>query len=237
MKEQIKSNLSFFAVTLCIIALVAGLASLEEKLLERKTGKKISGWDAKKIATTGLLSALGGVLMLLEINIPLIPMFYQLDLSEVAGIMAGFLLGPVASVVVEFIKVVIHVILHGTHSAFVGEFASFVLGCIFILPASYFYHAHKNKKNAVISLIIGSICLILFGALFNAYYLIPKFADIYGIGLDGILSMAQGVNPSITSVTKLILYATVPFNVVKSLVVSVIILLIYKPISNLYRKV
>jgi len=236
--EQIADNVNFILVTLLVIAIIAVLAKMLESVIAKKTGhSELGKWSAKKIAGTALFAAIGGVLMILEITIPVIPAFYQLDFSELAGMMAGFLLGPVSAVIVEFIKALLHILLHGTHSVFVGEFASFVLGCCFVLPASYIYMLKHAKKNAVIGLAAGALSLIVCGALFNVFYLIPKFADLYGIGIEGILDMAKAVNPNITSLWTLVAFATVPFNVIKSLLVAVITFFIYKPISKLYHKI
>jgi len=236
--DQVSSNINFILIALVVIVAIGFLAKVLESILAKKTGhQEMTKWSAKKIAGTALFGAIGGVLMILEITVPIIPMFYQLDFSELAGMMAGFLFGPVAAVIVEFMKALLHILLHGSHSAFVGEFASFVLGCCFVLPASYLYMTVRSKKNAIIGLIVGSVSLIAFGALFNAVYLIPKFADLYGIGMDGILQMAQAVNPSIDSMWTLIAYATIPFNIIKAVLISVLTFFIYKPISKMYHKI
>ena len=235
--ELLKDNLSFVLVALAVIVAVIALAKVAEMLLLKKKNEKNTGWSAKKIACVGLFSAVGGALAIIEIPLPFLPGFYLLDLSEIAGMMAAFLLGPVAGVVVEFIKTVLHILLHGTHSAFVGDFASFVLGCAYIIPASFIYLWKKTKRNALTGLITGALVLVVFGAFFNAFYLIPKFATLYGVDMDSIIAMGTAINPAIKDLGTLIAFATVPFNVLKGLIITVIVFLIYKPLSRLYRKI
>lgn len=235
--KSVQDNLSFILVALFITAAVMLLSKLAETAVSKKARGVSKGWNAKKIVGIGVFSALGGALALLEIQIPLIPGFYMLDLSEIAGMMAAFLLGPLAGVLVEFIKTILHILIHGTHSVFVGDFAAFVMGSAYVLPASLIYLRNKSRKTAVSGLVVGSLVLIVFGAFFNGFYLIPKFADLYGIPLEGLVASAAEANSKITSIWTLIAFATIPFNLLKALVDSVIVFLIYKPLSNLYRRI
>ena len=74
-----------------------------------------------------------------------------------------------------------------------------------------------------------------FGSAFNAIYLLPKFSQLYGMPLDAIVAMGTDVNASITSVSTLVLFAVVPFNVLKGIVVSLVTLLLYKRVERLLR--
>ena len=48
------------------------------------------------IVCIAILGALSGVLMLLEFPLPIAPPFYKVDLSDVAALIGGFGLGPMA---------------------------------------------------------------------------------------------------------------------------------------------
>jgi len=236
---MLSENLEFVLVSLLLIVFIAVLAKIAEDAVLKKIGKpELKKWSAKKIACTGLLAALGGVLMTIEIPLVfLAPDFYKLDISDVAALVAGFLLGPVSAVCVEFIKAVLHVVLHGTHSAFVGELAAFVCGCSLVLPTSYLYLLKRTRKRAVFSTVVGGLVLMVFASVFNGFYLIPKFAELYGIPVDVIVSMGSAINKSITSLWSFVALATAPFNFFKAATDAVIVILIYKPISKLYHKI
>ena len=54
--------------------------------------------------------------------------------------------------------------------------------------------------------------------------------------LDKIVAMGTNVNSRITSLPTLVLYAVVPFNLLKGIVVSALTFLLYKRISPLMHK-
>ncbi len=237
--EELGENLSFILVALVVTIAIILLSKLIESIVVKKAGVTVEKrWTAKRIAGVGLFSAVGGALALFEIPLTfIVPGFYLLDFSEVAGMMAAFLLGPVAGVLVEFIKTIIHILIHGTHSAFIGDFGAFVMGTVFILPASLIYLTNKTRKRALLGLITSTFVLAAFGAAFNALYLIPTFAKLYGMDMAGIIAMGTAINPAIKDTWSFIGLATVPFNLIKGVAVSVIVFFIYKPLSTLYRKI
>lgn len=235
--QELTDNLSFVLTSCLIMIGVLALVFFLDRFVQKKNQNMADGTKkTKKIATIGLLSALGGVLTMLEIPIPVFS-FYQLDFSEVPVLIAGFLMGPLGAAIVGFIKAFLHVILHGTHSAFVGEFAMFITGCAFAVPASVIYNLGKTRKNAIRGLLAGILVLVVIGGLFNGFYLIPKFAELYtGADVDALVAAAQQQIPAIRNVWTIVAFATVPFNILKGVIISVIVFLIYKPLSRLYRK-
>ena len=226
-------NVKFILVCLAIFAGLFLLALWFEKLLVKER-KKLS--DTHYITYTALLSAMAGVLMLLEIPLFFAPSFYKLDLSEIPIFICTFYLGPVAGVAAELVKVMVKLLLKGTSTAFVGDFANFVVGCSFVLPASVIYHAHPGKKSALIGMAAGAAVMTVFGSAFNAVYLLPKFSALFGMPLEAIVGMGTKVNSAITSVSTLVLFAVVPFNLLKGVIDSALTFLLYKRISPLLHK-
>ena len=92
-------------------------------------------------------------------------------------LIGSFMLGPCAGVVIEAVKVILHFCMKGTTTAFVGDFANFILGCMYVVPASIIYHIKKTRKMAVVSLAIGGIILVIAGMALNAWYLLPKYSE------------------------------------------------------------
>ena len=223
-------NIKFVLVCLAVFAGLFVLALWAEKLL-MKQRKKLS--DTHYITYTAMLSAIAGVLMLFEIPLFFAPSFYKLDLSELPVLICTFYLGPVAGVVSELLKVMLKLILKGTTTAFVGDFANFAVGCSFVLPASIFYHSRPSRGRAIIGLIVGTLAMTVFGSAFNAVYLLPKFSALFGMPMDAIVGMGTKVNPAIKSVSSLVFFAVVPFNLLKGVVVSFLTMLLYKRISPL----
>ena len=226
-------NLQFFLVSAAVFALILGLAMLAERHL-CKDRKQFS--NTHYISYTAIFSAISGVLMLMEIPLFFAPGFYKLDISEMPVLICTFYLGPVAGVTAELLKVMVKLLIKGTSTAFVGDFANFVVGCSFILPASIIYHARPGKKTALIGMGVGTLVLTVFGSLFNGFYLIPKFAVLFGMPMDAIVAMGTKVNAAITDVWTLVAFAVVPFNLVKGVAVSALTFLLYKRISPILHK-
>ena len=117
-----------------------------------------------------MLSAVSVVLMLLEFPIPFIaPPFYEFDFSEVPVLIGAFALGPIAGVTIEFIKILLNLLINGTITGGVGEFANFLVGVSFILPVEFVYMRKKTKKNAIIGMIVGGIIMVSIACVINAF--------------------------------------------------------------------
>lgn len=227
--QLLKENLTFVLTVVAIFAGLAILARVAEKTLCRSSTRPR---NAKYIAVCAMCAALAGLLMLLEIPVFFAPGFYKIDLSELPVMFCGFCLGPVAGVICEFVKVVIKLLLKGTTTAFVGDFANFAVGCSLILPASVIYHMNKTKRGAVLAVIAGTLCMTVFGSAFNAFYLLPKFSQLFGLPMDTIIEMGRAINPAIGSVWTLVLFAVAPLNLLKGTVVSLLTFLLYKRVSR-----
>ena len=228
--QTAKDNFSFLLTCLGVFAALVLAAWLAQHFLA-KDRRSVS--PARRVSYVAMFSAVAAALMFLEIPLFFAPSFYKIDLSEIPVLICTFYLGPVAGVVSELIKVILKLLLKGTSTAFVGDFANFAVGCSLVLPASVLYHCKKSKKTAIAGLAVGTVCMTVFGSAFNAVYLLPKFAQLYGMPLEAIIGMGTAVNSSITSVSSLVLFAVVPFNILKGVIVSVVTMLLYKRVERL----
>ena len=228
--ESAKENLAFLAVCLLVFLGLYLVAFLFEKYI-LKTVKQVT--PARRISYIAMFSVIAAVLMFFEIPLFFAPSFYEIDFSEVPVMICTFFLGPVAGVTTELAKVILKLLLKGTTTAFVGDFANFVVGCSFVLPASIFYHVRKCKGSAIGGMALGTVCMTIFGSMFNAYYLIPKFAQLFGLPLEVIVGMGTAINSSVTSVGTLVMFCVVPFNLLKGVLVGIITYLLYKRVERL----
>ena len=68
-----------------------------------------------KLAVTAMLAALSAVLMFFEFPLGFIaPSFYEFDFSEVPVLVGTFSMGPIAGVVIEFVKILVKFLIKGT---------------------------------------------------------------------------------------------------------------------------
>lgn len=233
---QVKDNVIFVIISLLIMVAVFAIAKVSEKLIENKTGLKFSEKKTKinKMTVMAMFSALSFVLMFFEFPLPFIaPSFYQLDFSEVPILIGAFMYGPTAGVIIEAIKVILHIVIKGTSSAFVGDFANFILGCFYVVPAAIIYSYKKSRKNAIIGMIVGTVVLVISGCLLNAYLLLPKYAEIFGMEI--LISAGTDVHKSITNVFTFVVLAVGPFNILKGTVVAIITGILYKYVSKIVK--
>ena len=226
-------NLGFVLACAATVAALFLAAALFEKYVV-KDRKAFS--STHYLTYTAIFASLAGVLMFLEIPLFFAPSFYKIDLSEIPVLICTFYLGPVAGVAAELLKVLLKLLFKGTSTAFVGDFANFAVGCSFVLPASMIYHAKPGRRTALVGMLTGTLVMTVFGSALNAVYLLPKFAALYGMPMEAIIGMGTKINPSITSVTTLVLFAVVPFNLLKGVIDSLLTFLLYKRISPILHR-
>ena len=234
--SSVKDNVVFVLVSVSVAAALFGIAYLTEKICKKKSGNEERILNTRKVVMIGVFSAISAVLMLFEFPVPFAPSFYELDFSEIPALIGAFAFGPVAGVMIEFCKILLILFIKGTSTAFVGELANFVIGCSFILPASVIYLIKKTRKNAITASVAGTLVMTVFGTMFNAVYLLPAFASLYGMPLDVIVGMGTAVNASITSVTTLVIFAVAPLNLIKGGSVSLVTMLVYKKLSPILKE-
>ncbi|MCQ2524413.1 MAG: ECF transporter S component [Lachnospiraceae bacterium] len=233
--QSLKENLVFFLEFLLIVAAIFAVAYVVEKIIRKKNQDTSRVLSTRMVVVIGMFSAIAAVLMLLEIPLPFAPSFYKLDFSELPALIGAFAFGPVAGVMIEFVKILLKLLIKGTSTAFVGELANFVVGCSFIIPAELIYLVKKSRKNAIIGCVVGTLVLTLVGTSFNAVYLLPKFAEMFGMPMDVLIGMGTKLNPNITNIFTFVLFAVAPLNLIKGFSDSLITLLIYKRLSPIIK--
>ncbi len=227
--NQVQENLLFILCCAGIIGALAVLSHIAERFLPatRKTTK------TKRICVIAVCSAIAAVLHMLDFPLLfLAPEFYKLDFSELPVMLCGFYMGPSAAVACEAVKILLKLLLKGTSTAFVGDFANFAVGCSLVLPAVIVYHTKKTRTSALWGLLLGTVVLTVFGSTFNAIYLLPKFSQLFGLPLDAIIAMGGKINGSITSLQTFVLLAVAPLNLIKGIMISVLTLLLYKKVAR-----
>lgn len=227
--QTLQQNLLFVAVSVLIIAVIALAAKFSERYLHDI--HKIR--PARRLCLIAICGAIAAILHVLDFPLVfLAPEFYKLDFSELPVMLCGFYLGPSAAVFCEIIKILLKLLLKGTSTAFVGDFANFVVGCSLVLPAVIIYHTKKSRDTALWGCIAGTFVLTVIGSFFNAVYLLPKFSQLYGIPLDAIIQMGAAINSGITNISNFVMLAVAPLNLIKGAMISVLTMLLYKKVAR-----
>ena len=226
---ELKENLLFVIVAAAIIAAI----TLAAKLIERFLPQPRIVSKTRRLCIIAICSAIAAVLHMLDFPLLfLAPEFYKLDFSELPVMLCGFYLGPSAAVVCEAVKILLKLLLKSTSTAFVGDFANFVVGCSLVLPAAAIYHIRRKRNFALAGLITGTVILTVFGSAFNAIYLLPKFSQLFGLPLDSIIALGGKINPAINNLSTFVLLAVAPLNLIKGCMISVLTILLYKRVAR-----
>ncbi len=199
-----------------------------------ETKKKNPMLNTRTMVSCAMLAACAIILIELEIPLPFIaPPFYKFDFSELPALIGAFSMGPVAGIIIELVKVLVKLIT--TNTMGVGELSNFVLGCIFVIPASIIYKQKKTKKRAIIGLATGGVSMAVLATFINAFIMIPLYASLFSMPVDAIIQMGGAIFPFVDSMFDFCLVCVLPFNLIKVLLISAITAFIYKPLSILIK--
>ena len=179
----------------------------------------------------GLLAAMAVIPFYIEI--PVVA-FYKLDLSTLPAILAGFAMGPVEGIAVILVKDLVHLL--STSTSGVGELADFLMSCAFVVPASLIYRQAKSRRSALRGMVVGSVLMTVAAVLINYFILIPAYQVLMNLPLEAIIGMGAAVLPFIDNTIKLVIFITAPFNILKSVVLSLVTYLLYKRVSPMLHQ-
>lgn len=207
--------------------------SAERDVQDVGTGKRRAAgaslknyFTATRISYIAIFTALSYVLYLFDFSLlPSTPVnFLKLDFSNVFVMIGGFALGPVAGVIIAVLKELIHALTVG-NTMFVGELANILFVLPYMLIPTIIYKKHKGIKTVIISLAVG--CLAQCAICFPVNYLLnfPAFYMFSGFG-----SWQEGQQLAVD-----LWYWVLVFNVTKTLIISAVVMLLYKPLSKLIK--
>lgn len=193
----------------------------------------LKGFNLRQLLTITLMAVISFIIMFLEMPLPIFPEFLKVDLSDLPALITGLALGPVAGILVELLKNVLHLL--RTSTGGVGELANFLVGAALILPPSLIYKKSKNIKALAMGLVGGILLMGVVGGLANYFILLPFYQNF--MPMEAIIGLGSAVNPAIKDTLTLILYAIVPFNILKGIIVTLFSMALYKRVSPLIKSI
>lgn len=185
----------------------------------------------RNIVKVGILSAMSFVLMFIQFPLPIAPPFMKVDLADVPALIGGFSMGPIYGVLIQLIKNILN--LTKTSTGGVGEMSNFIVGGLFVFVAAMIYRKKKTKHTATIALIVGMVIMTLAATFSNAFIIFPLYGKIMGVGMDAFVQMTHKVNGLVESYFSLMVFAIVPFNLIKGTIEIIVTKLLYKHVSGI----
>jgi len=179
----------------------------------------------KNIAKLGVLGALSIILVSL-IHIPIFPAvsFLEYDPADVPILLGTFALGPWAGFLLTAIVSCIQGVTVSSASSWYGIIMHLAATGAFTLVAGYVYKNKKTKKRALLALALGSLTMTLVMIPANLF-LTPIYLQMFGMTADAASSMVKSL-----------LGWIILFNVVKTVLNSILTFIIYKRVSGILHK-
>ena len=178
---------------------------------------KKSGLNSKTIALLGMLSAIAFIAKLISSIFPTVSGFLSFDLKDVVIVIAGFMSGPLAAVIITVVVSVIEMITISS-TGVIGLIMNILQSCAFACTASVIYRRNRSLKGAVIGLVSGVLLMTVLMLLWN-WLITPLYMKVPRSVVVGML-----------------LPVFLPFNLVKGGINATLAMLLYKPIVTTLRK-
>ena len=171
----------------------------------------------QRLVITAMLCALSFVAVLIGNLIPNVAGFLSYDPKDAIVVVAGFIYGPVTSLIISVIVSFIEMISISS-TGIIGFFMNVISTCAFSIPAALIYKKMRNMKGAVLGLFVGAMSMTVCMLLWN-YIITPLY-----------------MNVDRSTVASMLIPTFLPFNLIKSGINLGLALVLYKPIVTALRK-
>ena len=188
--------------------------------------------DTKKMVTLGILSALGAILMIIEIPYPFVP-FLMLDLSDVVVLVIFAFYGWKEAALVGLLKTIIHALTKGAVGPMlIGQITAFIASMSYVF--GMYISTNKLNLNRLLSAVVAVMIVTIILTTANYFFITPIW-----FGETTYLDIKDWVTPGAFEIdieggylfTILIVY--VPFNLIKGAIITSVYFMVYRSISFL----
>lgn len=177
-------------------------------------------FSATHMAYMALFTALAYVVTFLEFPIfPPPANFLKLDFANVFFMFEGFLFGPVEAIISIGIKELL--CLTKSTSGGAGEIANFLMSTAYVIIPSVAYRFKKGRWWVALFLACACVLQISVSLPVNRFINFPVYGALSNF--DGAAAFAQ------------MWHLVLAFNAIKSVAVSIVVFLIYKPLSRVVK--
>ena len=175
-----------------------------------------SRMSVKYLVCVAMFVAVSYVAVIAARPIPKVAGFLSYEPKDAVVVIAGFLFGPLTSALVSVLTSLLE--LPSSSTGLYGLLMNVVSTCSFAVPAAWFYLRHRSKKGALISLILGVVCMAACMVLWN-YIITPFYMGVPRAQVAGMLASVF-----------------LPFNLIKGGINAGLALLLYKPVATALRR-
>ncbi len=181
--------------------------------------------NVSKLVTISMLCALAFVAVVAT-RIPLFSAapFLKYDPKDVVVTIGGFIFGPLASLLISLVVCLIEMFTV-SEAGFIGFIMNLFASCSFACTAAFIYKSKHTVKGAIIGLVSGVFTFTAVMLLWN-YFIAPLYMSTSPEAIPAMREM----------VTSMLLPVFLPFNLIKGILNSSLIMILYKPVVGMFRK-
>ena len=172
--------------------------------------------NVKKMVLLAMLTAVA-FLLVASVRIPVV-LFLNYEPKDVVIAIGGFLLGPMASLVVSLIVSLLEMVTISSTGP-IGAVMNFLSTCSFACTAAVIYKRKRTLGGAVLGLAVGSVVMVAVMLLWN-YLITPLYMT----------------GTSRSDIAAMLIPVFLPFNALKAGFNTALTLLLYKPLVGALRK-
>ncbi len=171
--------------------------------------------NLKRLTRVGILTAMSIVLIIL-IRFPLIPSatYLEYDAGDIPLLFISFAFGPLYALLATIVVAIIQGLTVSSSSGWVGIVMHIIATGALVVVSGSIYIKCRTIKGAIISLIAGTIAMVLVMIPANLFFTVRY----WGVPYEAVVAMLPT--------------AIIPFNLIKGAINSVIVFFIYKPLKN-----
>lgn len=171
--------------------------------------------DVKRLVLLAMLAALAYIAVCL-IRIPAVA-FLKYEPKDVIIVMGGFILGPLASLIIAGVTALVEMVTI-SDTGFIGAIMNLLSSACYACTAALVYKHRRTLWGAIGGLVLGSAAMVAVMLLWN-WLITPLY-----MGVDR------------QAVVEMLIPVFLPFNAVKALLNSALVLCLYKPLITALRK-
>lgn len=171
--------------------------------------------DVKQLVLLAVLAALAYIAVFL-IRIPAVA-FLKYEPKDVIIVMGGFILGPLASLIIAGVTALVEMVTI-SDTGFVGAIMNLLSSACYACTAALIYKHRRTLWGAIGGLALGSVAMVAVMLLWN-WLITPLYMGVDRQTVEGML-----------------LPMFLPFNALKALLNSALVLCLYKPLITALRK-
>jgi len=174
-----------------------------------------------RLVTLSFLSAIAFVMQALNFPLPMFPQFLNIDFSEIPALIGGLLYGPVAGIVIEGLKNLLHFLFYGSDTGIIpiGQLSNFIAGSLFVTLTVIISRKVGERKGLWMGLATATLVMAVVMTLANWYVIFPAYSFL--------------IHWTVTESQKwaLIILGVAPFNVVKGILIAIVFVPLYTKIK------